>query len=97
MNRTITYAIDLDSGMVVSRVGSDLAWPVLDFEAIGKGGDGFEPGNFNGPTRYNLQNFPVLGTPGWDRLRWTKKIPVATKNLHRKFWSMKPLPEPVTA
>lgn len=41
----IMYGIEPD-GTVISRVGSEIAFPVLDFGAIGQGGDGFEPGDF---------------------------------------------------
>lgn len=85
MNRIITYAVDED-GIVVSRVGSDVAIPVLDFEAIGQGGD------FTGPMKYDLEKFPVTAlAPNWGQLRWTKKIPVRLKNAHRTFWGFKPL------
>lgn len=76
--RTIQYAIHKDDGIVVSRVGRELAWPVIDFQSIGQDGD------FTKPFDYNLAKFP---------LRWTKKIPVPLKNRHRKFWGMKPLKE----
>jgi len=93
MPRNITYAVN-DDGTVYSRVDSEIAVPVLDFDGIGQGGDGFAKGNFNGPMRYNLEKFSVHSLAGreWACLRWTKKIPVALKNLHRKFWGMKPLP-----
>jgi len=91
--RFITYAVNKDDDIVWSRVGSEIACPVLDFEAIGKGGDGFKKGNFNGPIRYELQKFPVHSLAGrdWNRLKWTKKIPKRLKNKHRKFWGFKPL------
>ena len=80
MNTIIQYAIHRDDGVVISRVGSELAWPVLDYAAIGQGGDGFEKGNFTGPIRYDLEKLPVLQVGvDWKRLRWTKKIPVAIK------------------
>lgn len=92
MNRIITYAVDED-GLVVSRVGDELAWPVLDFDAIGKGGDGYEPGDFHGPTRVHLEKFSLHGlhSSEYARLRWTKKIPIELKNAHREFWGFKPL------
>ena len=93
MPKTIMYAINKDDGIVWSRVGSELACPVLDFDAIGQGGDGFAKGDFNGPSRWNLQKFDVLSVAGreWDRLKWTKKVPIGLKNRHRKFWGFKPL------
>jgi hypothetical protein len=94
MPRTIQYAVSRDDGTVWSRVASEIACPVLDFEAIGQGGDGFAKGDFNGPINHHLEKFPVhtVSRGEWACLKWTKKVPVALKNLHRKFWGMKPLP-----
>jgi len=81
----ITYAIDQETGLVVSRVESELAWPILDY-------DNMLPEN--GYTmNYHLEKMNVLEMAGytWDLLKWTKKIPVEIKNLHRIFWGMKPL------
>ena len=86
MNRIITYAINKDDGIVWSRVGSEVAVPVLDFAKIGENGD------FTGPMEYNLEKFPVVSIGReWARLKWTKKIPLSLKNKHREFWGMKPL------
>ena len=89
--KTIQYAIHED-GYVVSRVGSEVAWPVLDYDAIGRGGDGYPVGNYYGPNRWTLNKIPVhhVGTE-WVLLKWTKKIPLSDKNEHRKFWGMKPV------
>jgi hypothetical protein len=74
----------------VSRVGSEVAWPVLQYEKIGEGGD------FTKPFEYELEKMPVLSLAHcWQGLKWTKKIPLAIKNRHRVFWGMKPLPVPV--
>lgn len=82
--KIITYAVDKD-GMVVSRVGSEVAFPVLNYE-------GMKPENNFGLV-YHLGKGSVHNLlPYWEELRWTKKIPVAVKNLHRAFWGMKPLP-----
>jgi hypothetical protein len=88
MNRIITYAIHKDEGVVISRVGSEVAWPVLDYERIGESGD------FSRPLVYHLEKMPVLSIPGteWQRLRWTKKVPVKLKNRHRLFWGFAELP-----
>lgn len=81
MNRVIHYAIHKDEGTIISRVGSEVAWPVLDYAAIGTDGD------FTQPFRYDLETMPVLSIGHeWGRLRWTKKIPIAIKNLHRAYW-----------
>ena len=86
MNRIITYAINEDDGIVYSRVGSEVAIPVLDY-------DHMMPEN-SFETRYDLERFPVsdLGSE-WRALRWTKKIPIALKNRHRAFWGFAPLKE----
>ena len=104
MNRIITYGIEPD-GTVISRVGSEIAFPVLDFGAIGQGGDGYAPGDFNGPMRYDLEKYPIHfyfreGNVTYPEVRWTKgfgtthgipAIPVELKNRHRVFWGFKPL------
>jgi hypothetical protein len=80
--KTIQYAIDKDTGLIISRVGSEVAIPVLDFEHM-KPENHFE-------TVYNIEKFGIFDTIGM-RLTWTRKIPTNYKNLHRKFWDMKPL------
>jgi hypothetical protein len=83
-NKIITYAIDGDTGCVVSRVGSEVAIDVLDFE-------GMTPQNGYDP-KYNLEKHSVYDTlPHMPALKWTKKIPLEEKNRHRGFWGMKPL------
>jgi len=82
--RIITYAIDQETGMVVSRVGNEVYHPVLDFE-------GMTPEN-NFHMGYFYMKMPIrhLG-PCWWMYKWTKKIPVEIKNFHREFWGFKPL------
>jgi len=88
MRRIITYAVDRDNGLVYSRVGDKVAFPVLQYERIGKGGD------FTQPLEYELEADSVSSLAYyWPMLRWTKKVPVALKNLHRVYWGMKPLGE----
>ena len=81
----ITYAIDQETGLIISRVESELAWPILDY-------DNMLPEN-NYAMNYHLEKMDVLCVAGraWNLLKWTKKIPVEIKNLHRIFWGMKPL------
>jgi hypothetical protein len=76
----ITYGIEPD-GTGISRCGSEVAFPVLDFEAIGKGGGGFAPGDFTGPIRYELEKSPIHpyfrdgggdGETRYPDVRWTK-------------------------
>lgn len=83
MPQTITYAVDRDSGEVVSHFGDAYAWPILDYEAIGKDGD------YNAPFEYNLAKLDqrTVGR-GAAYLYWTKRIPTEVKNLHRAFWGL---------
>ncbi len=88
--RIITYAFDPENETVYSHFVIDgsckgFAIPVLDFA-------GMKPEN-SFTASYNLEKFEYLCLSDWNRLVWTKKIPVQTKNLHRKSWGMKPLPE----
>ena len=82
--RNITYAIDLNTGLVVSRVGDELAWPILDYEKMG-------PEN-NYTMNYFSEKMPVfVAGRSWSNLKWTRKIPVEIKNIHRRFWGFKEL------
>jgi hypothetical protein len=84
MNRTIQYAIHKDDGTVVSRVGSEVAWPVLQYDAM------IPENNFQ--ASYALESMPVLSIGReWVLLKWTKKIPLELKNKHRAFWKFAPL------
>jgi len=81
--RTIQYAIDQETGQVVSRVHLEFAWPILDFAGMNPV-SGFQ-------MEYNLEK---LGHVPWESLGylvWTRKIPNKIKNIHRVFWGMKPL------
>ena len=85
--RTITYAINKNTGLVWSRIGSETAFPVLDY-------NGMTPKN-NFETHYNLEKANVLSVGcEWDYLHWTKKIPEKIKNKHRKFWGFPELKKP---
>lgn len=83
----ITYAIDTDTGLAVSRQGDCFAWPILDYE-------GMTPDN-GFAANYYLEKIPVLSVAGrvLAGLQWTRKIPMEVKNLHRVFWGMAPLKE----
>ena len=76
--RTIQYAIDINTGLIVSRVDTELGCYVVDYE------------NMNIKNGYSAKAFlvriPILHTTFWDSLRWTKKIPKEIKNIHRNFW-----------
>ena len=78
MPRTIQYAIH-DDGHVISRVGSEVAWPILDY-------DGMTPENSYAMI-YNLETMSVHSVAHeWHMLKWTRKIPVEIKNIHREYW-----------
>ena len=82
--RTIQYAIDKETGLVVSRVDNQYAWPVLDFV-------GMCPAN-NWDMQYNLEKFEFIDVyQSMHYLMWTRKIPNLLKNEHRIFWGKKPL------
>jgi len=80
----ITYAYDTETGVVISRVGSQVAIPVLQYADM-------KPEN-NFQTNYELEKISVFAIASyWDNYKWTKKVPVNVKNQHRKFWGMKEL------
>jgi len=80
--RNITYAIDLDIGLVISRVGNELAWPILEY-------DGILP---DYALNYQLEKITLhTAAPCWNTLKWTRKIPVEIKNIYRRFWGFKEL------
>lgn len=83
-DKRITYAIDSETGLVVSRVGNEVAWPVLNFESM-------KPENGWAMT-YTLEKFEVnaVGYRTLGGLTWTRKLPLKLKNRHREFWGMKP-------
>lgn len=85
--RTIQYMIDLDTGQVISRVGSEIAIPILQFDKMG-------PEN-NFDTIYELEKASVFELQHVV-VKNTRKIPIDIKNQHREFWGMpvlKDLPE----
>ncbi len=84
MSRTIQYGIDTETGMVISRKGSEIALPVLQFDKM------LPENNFQ--TVYELKKMDVIALAhSWYQYRWTKKIPTEIKNKHRQFWGLKPL------
>lgn len=84
--KTIQYAIDPDNLNVVSRCGVYVAYPCLDFGKM-------TPENGYKEAFYldKFHIFDYCQTTWFNSLKWTKKIPVAVKNEHRKFWGMKPI------
>jgi hypothetical protein len=85
--RTIQYGIDRNTGLVWSRVGSQVAVPVLQYDKM------TPKNNFN--TVYELEKMDVIQTAGqaYNSVVWTRKIPTEIKNRHREFWGMKQLPK----
>lgn len=83
--KTIQYGIDTTTGLVWSRIGSEVAIPVLQFDQM------TPQNNFN--TVYELEKMDVIHTAGqaYNSVVWTRKIPIEIKNRHRKFWGMKSL------
>jgi hypothetical protein len=83
--RTIQYGIDRNTGLVWSRIGSEVAVPILQYDKM-------TPKNNFRPT-YELEKIDVIHTAGqaYNSIRWTRKIPIEIKNRHRKFWGMKKL------
>ncbi len=90
--RRLMYGEDEDSGCVVSRLGSEYAWPVLDFEGIGQGGEGYEPGDFRGPMRYQLERISIFGVGSCRPTPLAPaKVPRELRNRHRTFWGLEAL------
>lgn len=84
MKKIIQYAFDTETGMVISRVGSNIAVPVLQFHKM------LPENNFT--PQYELEKMDVIAIAQcWDNYKWTRKIPVEIKNLHRRFWGLKTL------
>lgn len=84
MKNIIQYAVDTGTGMVISRVGSEIAVPVLQFDKM------MPENNFT--PQYELEKMDVIAiAPCWNHYKWTRKIPSELKNVHRQFWRMKTL------
>lgn len=82
--KTIQYAIDLETGMVISRVDSEIAVPVLQYDKM-------TPQN-NFKTEYALEKMNVFSLAhSWDYYKWTRYIPLPIKNAHRAFWGFQTL------
>lgn len=80
-DRRITYSIDLNTGMVYSRVGNEVAVPVPRW------GELRMKGSFD--SEYVLERFPAYAISiKWPSLHSTQKIPLEVQNYHRKFWSL---------
>ncbi len=80
--KTIQYGIDQETGLIWSRVNSEIAVPILNY-------DGMQAEN-NYCMGYFLERMSILqATPTVNYLKWTRKIPITIKNIHRAFWGMK--------
>jgi len=80
--KTITYMLNPETGIVYSRVGSEVAIPVLEYDKMTPK-NGFA-------TSYALEKFNVFEMcKDLNTMIGIRKIPVAIKNRHRKFWGMK--------
>lgn len=87
--KTIRYAEDTDTGLIVSKCGGDFAWPIMEYDKIGGDGD------FTKPIEYKLERVSMsyfYACPSAYRaLRFMApgKIPLAIRNAHRAFFGMK--------
>jgi hypothetical protein len=80
----VRYGIDRETGLVWSRIGSQVALPVLQYDQM------LPENNFQ--THYALKKFDVFELMGsLGLIQWTRIIPLRLKNLHREFWGMKPM------
>lgn len=82
--KTIQYAVDNETGQVVSKVNGVLAWPILNWDQM-------TPAN-NFEMTYTLEKVNLFDClQSLKYLTWTRKIPTIIKNYHRKFWGFKKL------
>ena len=82
MSRNIQYAFETETGMVISRVGSEVCIPVLQFHKM------LPEDNFQ--TIYELEKMDVIVISHCcNQYKWTRKIPQNIKNEHRQFWGLK--------
>ena len=89
-SRVITYAVHKEDGLVISRMGDQIAYPVIEYEAI------YANGSFGNPVTRYLEKIPLTAIPEslWKKFNWTKKVPIEIKNKHREFWGLKALKIP---
>ncbi len=71
----IQFAIDLESGLIVSRLDSEYLWPIMNYPEQG----------------YTLQKVNIFEVAGIVKLKYTRKIPLTLKNKHRIIWGLKPI------
>ena len=86
MFNNIRYGIDTSSGMIWSRVGSQVAIPILQPENM-TSKNSFKP-------VFELDVFELDELAGsLSLIKWTQKIPNKIKNYHRDYWGMPPVGE----
>ena len=78
----IQYAIDTQTGLVVSCVGNELAWPILEYDEMRI--------ENNYSMSYHLEKLDIFSIET-HMLKWTRKIPKEIKNVHRDFWGFSKL------
>ena len=81
--KRISYAIDDITGLTWSRVGDEVAVPVMDYDGLDLKEEF---------TEYTLEIHTLADMAHHlNTLHWTKNIPLSLKNYHRSFWGMRPL------
>lgn len=78
--KTIQYGIEDETGLIISRVNNEVAWPILQYQ------DMMPSNNFK--FTYKLEKFSVFSIM-LNNITWTKKISNRIKNIHREFWGFK--------
>ena len=81
-DRPIHYAVDLETGLVYSRVGGEIAVPYP------KQGRFLRVRGVLG-SEYELERFPLYAIQHkWGQLYFTQSIPLLIQNQHRQFWRL---------
>ncbi len=87
--RTIKYGIDMETGYAVSQMGDEVAYAVLDYDKTEPAKSGWS----EQPMPQHLEKTKIWYVAGWlGQIRWTRAVPLQAKNMHRRFWGLKPLP-----
>ena len=83
---TIQYGIDINSGLIWSRVGTQVAIPVFQSKNM------TAKNSFNPDFEWGIfELYELAGSIS--TIRWTQNIPNKIKNVHREFWGMPPVGE----
>ena len=88
-DRLIRYAVDLETGLVYSHVGPEVAVPYP------KQGRSLRiAGTFE--MDYQLERFPLYAIQHkWRKLHFSQNIPLRVQNYHRQFWRLPTLSDEV--